>query len=84
MKVSELIDFLENFDGDKEVSILVHLPDFEDWDISECSFAVSMDEDSGEPVLRTAVYMSDFDYPEILSELRDLVEAIPEYAFAPR
>jgi len=28
--------------------------------------------------------MSDFDYPEILSELRDLVEAIPEYAFAPR
>ena len=80
MKASDLIEFLGSFDDDQELCILIDFPDLKGWSVSSYDIGYSInEEDVGKgPMLKTAIYLADFDYPQILRDLKDVVAAAPE------
>jgi len=84
MKVSGLRNLLNEFDEDQEFGISIGFPDFKDWAVDTYDISFKIHEEDGCLLLNVAVYLGDFDYPSIMRELMDLVEAIPEHACAPK
>jgi len=84
MKVSMLRHMLDQFDEDFEVGVLIDFPDFKNWSVLTYDIVIEVCKEGGGPLLGAAVYLSDFDYPAINRELKDLVEAIPEHSCTPK
>jgi hypothetical protein len=83
MKVSGLQRLLNDFDEDQEFGISIDFPDFKDWGVDTYDISFKVHEEDGCLLLNVAVYLSDFDYPSINRELKDLVKTIPEHACTP-
>jgi hypothetical protein len=78
MKVGYLKEVLASFDDDKELAILATFPNLTNWSVSTYDMAIGIDEETKSPQLEISIYLADFDYPQILRELKDIVAAIPE------
>ena len=84
MRVDELRNILDSFDDSKEVSISIRFHDFIDWTVDTGAFGFDIHGEDGSLVLKATVYQADFDYPGIMRELKDIVEAIPESVCTPK
>jgi len=84
MKVDELRNLLDSFDGDQDICVSMKLHDFKDWSVDTYDIDWGTHEEDNGLVLKVSIYQADFDYPGITRELKDIVEAIPERVCEPK
>jgi hypothetical protein len=85
MKVRELRELLDAFNGESEVAIEATFPQL-DFAVKAYSFAYGYDEGLGEEEgfqLSFDIYEADFDYPAVLRRVKDAVASIPEEYCSP-
>lgn len=78
MRIKQLTAALEAFDADQEIAISVAFPNIDDWTVLSYDVKLVAEDNSGDPVLEMAVYLADFDYPQIVAALKAAVAAIPD------
>jgi len=84
MRVDKLHRLLDEFDDDQEICISMKFHDFKDWSVDTYDIGWGIHEEDEGLVLKVSVYQADFDYSRIMRELKDIVEAIPEWVCSPK
>lgn len=80
MKVRELQQLLDRFDGESELAVNVNFPDI-DYAVKTYDFAWGYDSDYDDDdgfQLDVTMHGTDFYYPAILKKVKDAVALIPE------
>jgi len=70
MTASELKAILDTYDDDSEIALSVLFPGMDNWVVTSYDVTIGANGGNNDLLLKTTIYESDFDHPEILSSLR--------------